>query len=323
MTEYSALRDGAGVVVRDDRRIVRVHGRDPVKMVHGLVTNDVLNLAEGQAVYAVLLTPKGRMVGEMRVLRHGADLLFDVDATALDDVLAHLKKFVPPLFARFEDASAQFGVVGVYGTQSRAAVLAVCGAPDHELAEDQAVTGAFAGAAVHVIGTHYTGGAGHDVVVAAPEVDALRAALVAQGAQECGHTALDVLRIEAGTPRWGAELDDTTIPLEAGLKERAISTTKGCYTGQEVIIRILHRGHVNWQLHGLRLGDAAVPTRETKLTLPDAEKPVARVTSACVSPRFDETIALAYVRREIAPDTELVIAGTTQRARVVALPFTD
>ncbi|MGH7444678.1 MAG: YgfZ/GcvT domain-containing protein [Longimicrobiales bacterium] len=321
--EYAALRDGAGMVVREDRRIVRVHGRDPMKMVHGLVTNDVLNLADGQAVYAALLTPKGRMIGEMRVVRHSADLLIDVDVAALEGVLAHLKKFVPPLFARFEDASAQFALVGAYGAHARAAVAAVCGAPDRELVEDEAVPGAFAGGAMHVIGTHYTGGEGYDVVVPAEDADGLQAALVAHGVQQCGHAALDVLRIEAGRPRWGAELDDATIPLEAGLKERAISTSKGCYTGQEVIIRILHRGHVNWQLHGLRLGDAAVPARGATLTQPDTEKTVARVTSACVSPRFDETIALAYVRREIAPGTDLVIAGTAQRARVVTLPFTD
>src|SRR5690606_15899076 len=134
--------------------------------------------------------------------------------------------------------------------------------------------------------------------------DALRDALVEHGAHACGHAALDVLRIEAGVPRWGAELDETTIPLEAELGERAISTTKGCYTGQEVIIRILHRGHVNWHVRGLRLGDAPVPARGATLTRSDTDKSVARITSACVSPRFDQTIALGYVRREVEPPAE-------------------
>ena len=122
-------------------------------------------------------------------------------------------------------------------------------------------------------------------------------------------------------PRWGAELSEDTIPLEAGLGERAISTTKGCYTGQEVIIRILHRGHVNWHLRGLLLGDAPVPAHHSTLTRPDVEKPVARITSACVSPRFDQTIALGYVRREVEPPAGLVFVDTKAPAHVVALPF--
>ncbi len=130
-----------------------------------------------------------------------------------------------------------------------------------------------------------------------------------------------MLRIEAGRPRWGAELNATTIPLEARLKERAISTTKGCYTGQEVIIRILHRGHVNWHLRGLLLGESAPPPLDAKLTQLDSEKVVARVTSACVSPRVDQTIALAYVRREIQSGAELRLADGGAPARVVDLPF--
>lgn len=321
--EYAALRDGAGTVVREDRRVLRAYGRDPVKMLHGLVTNDLQALGIGDATYAALLTPKGRMIAELRVLRRADDLLLDVDAAALDGVLAHFRKFVPPLFARFEPAD--HAVIGVYGPRAAELVHAVCGVPAAAPAQDEAVAGNFEGDVVHVIGTRWTGAAGCDVLVPAVHADALHAALLAAGARACGHAALDVLRIEAGVPRWGAELDETTIPLEAGLAERAISTSKGCYTGQEVIIRILHRGHVNWHLRGLRLGDAPVPAAGATLTQPGASKPggkaVARVTSACVSPRLDETIALAYVRREIEPHAELVLTDTSRAAQVVTLPF--
>ncbi len=318
--EYHALRDGAGVVLREDRVVLRVHGRDPVKMVHGLVTNDLLSLGPGQAAYAVLLTPKGRMLGEMRVLRRDADLLMDVDAAALDGVLLHLKKFVPPLFARFERADC--AVVGVYGPRAYDVLRSVCGAPEAALAVDEAVAGTFGGDVAHVIGSGWTGSAGADVIVPAERADALRTALLEQGARPCGHAALDVLRIEAGVSRWGAELDETTIPLEAGLGERAISTTKGCYTGQEVIIRILHRGHVNWHLRGMLLGDVPLPARGATLTRPAGDRAVARITSACVSPRFDQTIALGYVRREVEPPAELVLTETQTHAQVVTLPFT-
>lgn len=109
------------------------------------------------------------------------------------------------------------------------------------------------------------------------------------------------------------------IPLEAGLRERAISTTKGCYTGQEVIVRILHRGHVNRELRGLLLGDAPAPAHGASLSLPDADKSVGYVTSACASPRLGQTIALAYVRREVGPGATVLVDG--HAARVVELPF--
>lgn len=316
---YEAARTNAAVIARSDRRIVRVHGRDPVKMMHGLVTNDVQNMSADRAVYAALLTPKGRMVGDLRIVRNGAELLLDVAAGALDGVLAHLKKFVPPLFARFENVSEAYTLIGVYGPQSQAAVERVLGPLGRELAEDDVATITYGERIVYAIGTAYTGSAGCDLLAVAEDGEQILAALLAAGAAPLDENALDVLRIEAGQPRWGAELDENVIPLEAGLKERAISTSKGCYTGQEVIIRILHRGHVNWQLRGLLLGEHGVPAHGTTLTRPGEDKTVARVTSACVSPRLDQTIALAYVRREVEPGAELTLENHT--ARVVVLPF--
>lgn len=319
--EYEAARTAAGVIVRDDRRIVRVHGRDPVKMVHGLVTNDVQNASAEQAVYAVLLTPKGRMVGDMRVLRQDGELLLDVDAGALDGVLAHLKKFVPPLFAKFEDVSADYAVLGVYGPSSHEVVRKVIGSLERALGADDAARVAYGERSIHAIGTAYTGDAGIDLLVAAADAEQVHAALLSAGAAHLETETLELLRIEAGQPRWGAELDENVIPLEAGLKDRAISMTKGCYTGQEVIIRILHRGHVNWELRGLLLGASPVPARGTTLHRPGETKSVARVTSAAISPRHGQTIALAYVRREVESGAPLEMEGTENVAEVVTLPF--
>ena len=320
-SEYQAARTAAGVIVRDDRRIVRVHGRDPVKMVHGLVTNDVQNASAEQAVYAVLLTPKGRMVGDMRVLRQDGELLLDVDAGALDGVLAHMKKFVPPLFAKFEDVSADYALLGVYGPASHEVVEKVIGPLARELGADDAARVTYGERSIHAIGTRYTGDAGIDLLVAASDAEQVHAALLSAGAAQIEPETLEVLRIEAGQPRWGAELDENVIPLEAGLKDRAISMTKGCYTGQEVIIRILHRGHVNWELRGLLLGASPVPARGTTLHRRGETKAVARVTSAAVSPRHGQTIALAYVRREVEAGTPLEMEETENAAEVVTLPF--
>jgi folate-binding protein YgfZ len=136
-----------------------------------------------------------------------------------------------------------------------------------------------------------------------------------------GHAVLEVLRIEAGRPRWGAELGEDVIPIEAGLLDRAISTTKGCYTGQEVIIRILHRGHVNRHLRGLILGES-VPDPGTELFRAGEPKTVGRITSACLSPRFGRALALGYVRREIEPGHVLRTGSPDgEPAEVCALPF--
>jgi tRNA-modifying protein YgfZ len=316
--EYAAARGATAVIERRDRSFLRVYGRDPVRMVQGLVSNDVANATTDHAVYATVLTPKGRMVADVRVLRRGAELLLETDAAAAEPLAAHLRKFVPPLFARFEDASAQWCLLTVLGPDAPAALAALLGAtlpPER----DAIVEASLDDAAVTVVTSSYVDVPAFDVLCAAADAERVWQRITGAGAVPVGSATLDVLRIEAGTPAWGAELDDGTIPLEAGLREHAISETKGCYTGQEVIIRILHRGHVNWHLRGVLLGDAPAPARGAAL-LDDGGKKVGRVTSAAWSPRHGQTIALAYVRREVPPGSTLTLeAGGA--AHVAALPF--
>ena len=337
---YAAATERAIVVRRADRGVHRVFGRDPVKMVHGLVTNDVQSLAVGGARYAVMLTVKGRMVADVRIVRRAADLLIEADTAALPHVQDTLKKFVPPLFARSEDVSATFAIVGVYGPSARDILHSVLAGevpvPDDDddvrsrtlnaavpddLAEDDGVLAVFDDASVHVIRTGEAGVDGYDIIAPTTHADALVLALDAAGAVPAARETVEVLRIEAGRPRWGAELGEDVIPIEAGLLDRAISTTKGCYTGQEVIIRILHRGHVNRHLRGLLMGDA-VAAPGTELFREGEPKPVGRITSACLSPRFGRVVALGYVRREVEPGA-VVRTGSPDgaAAEVVELPF--
>ena len=340
--EYATARRDAVVVDRADRAFVRMYGRDPVRMIHGLVSNDVAGAAPGQGVYAAMLTAKGKMVADVRVLRRAqGDVLLEVDAGALANVLDHLRRFVPPLFSRFEDASAALGVLGVYGPAARRVVSAALGTEVPEgMPEDAFVVAALPDAGESaapgepedgaakpealVVRTLYAGVDGYDVVAPTDRLEAVWRALVEAGARPAGHGTLETLRIEAGRPRWGADLDENVIPLEAGLLDRAISQTKGCYTGQEVIVRILHRGHVNWHLRGMLLGEAPAPARGTTLVRPGEDKPVARVTSACASPMHGQTIALGYVRREVEPPAELRLGGPDgPPVQVVALPFEE
>jgi len=313
MTAYDAAHAAAVVAWRDERVFLRVHGRDPVKMLQGLITNDLAGAPESRAVFAAVLTPKGRMIADVRVVKRGAELLLETSRDAHAGLTAHLKKFVPPLFARFEDTTLR--MCGVYGANARAIVAQLLDVDGAALQQEDDVV---AQGDVLCIATSHFGMPGFDVIAPPERAEELFAALVTAGAVAADDATLDVLRVEAGTPRWGAELDENTIPLEAGLRTRAISETKGCYTGQEVIIRILHRGHVNWQLRGVLLGNAVVPARGDAL-VNEAGKQVGRITSAVQSPRHAQAIALAYVRREVEPGSVLKLDDAD--ARVVALPF--
>ena len=305
--EYAAARSGAIVVERADRRVLRVGGRDPVRMLHGLITNDLAGAAENVCVYAAFLTPKGRMVADARLVRTGGAVLVETAAAAEQPLREHLRKYVPPLFARVED-DAGLAVVGVYGPAARVLVAGpATGAGTH------AATPPIVLPPLEVPETE-----GTDILVPRADVQAMVGRLVAAGAVPGGLDTVELLRIEAGLPAWGAELNDGVIPLEAGLKERAISTSKGCYTGQEVIVRILHRGHVNRLLRGLDLGTAPAPPTGAPVNVPGEERTVGRVTSAAVSPGTGRTLALAYVRREVPVGAPVEVTGVP--ATVLEVP---
>jgi folate-binding protein YgfZ len=319
--EYVAAQSAAALVDRSDRTTFLLTGRAPVKMIQGLVSNDVAGAAEGQGVYATMLTPKGKLVADLRAFRLGEQVLLDVPAAAASAVRDHLRKFVPPLYARVEDPG--LGMMSVYGPAAHEILArALPLVPAEQSEEDRFVKLSLETGPLVVILSRYSGSTGYDVLSPIDGIPALWEMLQAGGARPCGHAALEVLRIEAGQPRWGAELDENVIPLEAGLRERAISETKGCYTGQEVIIRILHRGHVNWHLRGLLFGDVSVPAAGTELMRANDAKVVGRVTSACFSPAHGQAIGLGYVRREIEALAELRLGRSEgPPARVVTLPF--
>lgn len=289
------------VVERTDKAFVRVYGRKPVEMVQGLITNDLQNAPVNRAVYAGMLTPKGKLIADLRAIRLNEDVLLECHVDALEAMTANLKKFVPPLFARFE-VMTSIQESSLHG--SRATEVMRTAFPDAELPgrEDELTRIG----ALWCIGSNYTGDLGYDLVGELPERSAAMHKLVAAGAVFGQLDELERRRIAAGVPRWGAELDDSVIPLEAGLGERMISQNKGCYTGQEVIIRILHRGHVNRHLRRVRL--AAGPAEKgTALFDPGSGKQVGRLTSSAEV--AGETLGLAYVRRELLLPATVALAS--------------
>jgi tRNA-modifying protein YgfZ len=216
---------------------------------------------------------------------------------------------------------AQMAIVGPHAAQVVASL--VRGVPEATLAavaEHGNVRVDWRGTAAIVVRTFDTGEPGFDLLVEAEQAEALRTAIVDAGVPFLDESVADALRIEAGVAAFHRDMDEETIPLEAGIESRAISFTKGCYVGQEVIVRVLHRGHgrVARKLVGLRIDGDGVPAAGTALLAGDRE--VGRVTSSAWSPALNQVIALGYVHRDfVDPGTELAVEGAA--AKVVSLPF--
>ena len=321
--EYTALRDACGVVRRDERARWVFAGEKAASTLAGLVTNDVESLTPGAGCYAAALTPKGRIVADVRVLRRESDFLVDVAARACVGWADLVRKYVNPRMAKYADVSEATGCVGIYGPRATNMLARVSGTDAgtlNALAPYHHMLATIATRSVRVIRSPDFGGVGFDLVTEAADADAVFDAINGAGARAVGLTAADIARVEAGRPEWGIDMDDATIPQEANLEElHAISYTKGCYTGQEVVARVHFRGHVNRHLRGL-VADHPLPPHASVVSSDRAD--VGDVRSSVVSPRFGP-IALAMVRREVAMGDEVVVRDGEHEhsARVLSLPF--
>ncbi|PYR54956.1 MAG: hypothetical protein DMF85_20865 [Acidobacteria bacterium] len=326
---YDALRAGAAVVDRNGVARLMLTGKDRLAYLQGLLTNDVAALQAGTGCYAALLTPQGRMITDMRVIELGDSTLLDVPSHVSDRVRTHLERFVFSEDVQVRDVTAAFAEIGVYGPEAAAAVASVLtGALAAETLDALSIYDArrtrAGDAEAIVIRSDEAGVRGFDLAIDAAQASSLLRALHEAGAVSADADDAEIVRIESGRPRFGVDMDDETIPLEAGIDGRAISRTKGCYVGQEVIIRVLDRGHgrVVRRLVGLRIDGASAPAHDDGLFAGDRE--IGRVTSAAVSPRAGAPIALGYVHRDfVGPGTRLdvVHGGARLGAQVVDLPF--
>ncbi len=319
--EYAAIRAGAAAIDRPGRARWRFRGARAADTLTGLVTNDVLALVPGQGQYAAVLTPKGKIVADVRILRFADSLLVDVPALAAPGFADVVRKYVNPRSTPYADetpATCAIGVLGVRGAQVVAAALAA----DPQTVQALPAYGHITAQDVIALRVPSPDGEGFELIANADTRDSLWRRLIAAGAVACSQATWEIVRVEAGRLEWGIDIDETTIPQEANLDELgAISYTKGCYTGQETVARIHFRGHVNRHLRGLKLG--ALPPMRAPL-VNAAGKEVGDVRSAVRSPRLGD-IALAIVRREIAPGTSVSArweSGETD-ATVTTLPFPE
>jgi len=292
-----------GLLDRSERGKLALTGGDRKAFLNGQVTNDVEALELGHGCYAAFLTPKGKMLGDLRILEAPDELLLDTERIALQGLFDLVRRFSIGHDVQLHKRTMESGLLSLIGSDARE----VAGVGELPEAEHAHIATQIASHPVRLIATD----AGVDVLCAAGDTEAVAAALIEAGAEPIDEAEAEIGRVERGRPRYGVDLDDSVIPQEAGLNERAVSFTKGCYVGQETVARLHWRGKPNRHLRGIRLAAPAAPG--APLTL--AGKEVGRLGSAVVSPRLGP-VALALVRREAPPGTTL-----DDGSAVVELPF--
>jgi folate-binding protein YgfZ len=287
-------------------------GADRRSYLQGLLTNDIEALMPGTGCYAAMLTAQGRMMSDMRVLELGDGILIDLPGAVTAAIRDHLDRFIFSEDVQVEDVTAARAEIGIYGPRAFD-VLAGAGAdgtPAPTLFASSRVR--LAGAEGIIVRSDEAGVPGYDVIVDAGQAETVASALLAAGAIRVSDDEAEAVRIENGRPRFGVDMDTDTIPLEAGLEERAISRSKGCYVGQEVIVRVQDRGHGRVAKRLVRLTfDPTAPVPATGSLIVSGDREIGRVTSAAWSPALAAPVALGYVHRDfVEPGTRVAVDGS-------------
>ena len=335
LRQYESAREQAGLIDRSDRGKIAVAGDDHASFLHAMLTNDIAALRPGTGCYAALLTPQGRLITDVRVIELGEMALLDMHRSVARPFIERMDQFIFSEDVRLGDLTEALDEIRVVGPEAARVVAGALreASGEHDLpsagdlagfAEFRSLRLPFRGSIAVLAATADAGVAGFDLYTEPKDAEIVRRAVTEAGAILLSDDTAEVLRVEAGIPVFPLDMDTETIPLEAGIEGRAISFTKGCYPGQEVIIRILHRGHgrVARRLVGLSIGGNEVPARGD--TLRAGEKEVGRITSAVLSPALGRPIALGYVHHDFAePGTSVVIVhdDALLEAAVARLPF--
>jgi tRNA-modifying protein YgfZ len=333
--QYESARERAGLIDRSDRGKVAVAGSDHASFLHAMLTNDIAALKTGMGCYAALLTSQGRLITDMRVIELGEMALLDMHRSVAKAFIDRMDQFVFSEDVRLGDLTEAFDEIRVIGPEAARVIgRALREAPsEHDLPsaadlaafpEFRCLRLPFRESVVVIVASRDAGVAGFDLYTERKDAAVLRRAVTESGATPLSGETAEVLRVEAGIPAFPLDMDTETIPLEAGIEGRAISFTKGCYPGQEVIVRILHRGHgrVAKRLVGLSFQGDEAPARGDSVWA--GEREIGRVTSAVLSPALGKPIALGYLHHDfIVPGTSVAIAHGDARleAAVTPLPF--
>ena len=330
-TEYAAVREqGAGVVGMSSRGRISVGGLEAVQFLNGLITNDMKTLGVDTWMPAVFPNVQGRLIASVRVIRFKdiqtdknvcPSYLIDTETATHNLVMTTLQRFTMAGDFRVTDLTSKTAQFSVQGPDAERVVQSVLGDVTN-LDVNGAAKIKWQENEVAALRASHTGANGFDLITEATAADALWRALVSSGATPVGDETFEILRIEAGLPRYGIDMDETNVVTETNLDD-AVSYTKGCYIGQEIIARIKYRGHVAKKLVGLSFGESTNAAPGDSIRSAD-DKDIGRITSITYSPHLKQTIALGYVKYDyLAPGTNVkVISGETEvKANVTELPF--
>jgi folate-binding protein YgfZ len=323
--EYAAVRSTAGFIDLSHRGLLQLTGPDRLSYLQGLVSNDLRSLNPGNGQYATFLTQQGKVLGDVRILRSENSFYLDLWEFIKDKIVEHLNRYLVADEVEIADRSNEYATLSIQGPQSEALVRKLVGQaelPEHSL--QHAMVNVDATDICTVYASH-TGEKGFDLIGPIANLPNIAQRLTETGKQFSaawvGEKAQNILRVEAGIPRYGVDFTEDNLLLEVGL-DHAVSFTKGCYLGQEVVERIRSRGHVNKKLVGLTLeGRESVSPGDVILS---GDKPVGTITSSVHSPALGKPIALGYVNKDYWNlDTRLIVKhdGISLGARVTDLPF--
>jgi len=313
INQYNVLRESGAGFYEQKRGLIEVSGAEAVMFLNGLITNDVAKLEKGSWMLAAFPNAQGRLLAIVRVLKLNDKFLFDTDATTYEKVLQNLSRFTLAGDFKVNDLTENFSCLSIRGklVQSSKLKFQSLGFPTSEI---EIATNDFNGENIFVIRAFRA--EGFDIFAPKAQAGNFINKLKSLEAIPISEETLEVLRVENGEPKYGIDIDETTVVLETGLDE-AVSFNKGCYIGQEIIARIHFRGHIAKKLTGLILETEAKPNDELKSL---EGKSAGRITSVAFSPKLEKHIALAFVRYEfLAEGTELKVSDS--QATVKNLPF--
>jgi len=324
VTEYAAVRDGgAGLIELSSRGRILVSGAEVVMFLNGLITNDMKTLTVNSWMPAVFPNVQGRLLASVRVIHRDDGFLIDTESANHETVLKLLERFTMAGDFRVTDLTDETVTLSIQGKQAAEIISATLGEEAAKVERQQVARTNFADdGQVTVIRATHTAEDGFDLFIERNHGQASSDELTKAGAKPVSADVLETLRIEAGIARYGMDMDETNVVTETNLDD-AVSFSKGCYIGQEIIARIKYRGHVAKKLTGVILENDLTLERGVRI-LADEEKEIGRVTSSTLSPSLRRTIALGYVKYDyLTPGTKvkLSITGGAIAGEVAELPF--
>jgi folate-binding protein YgfZ len=318
-TEFFALRTGCGVYDLGWRAKIKLTGRDRVRWLNGMITNNIRDLAAGGGVYAFLLNPQGRILGDLYAYNCGEYLIVDTDQAQAENLLKILGRYIIMDDVKMEDISTELTAIGLAGPKAEA-VLQKAGLESPQVAPLRMADLTWQNLGLTLVGGEDERRQSYEIWLSPGSVDQVWEALVQVGATPVGSEALELYRVARGVPRYGQDIRERDLPQETE-QMRALNFTKGCYIGQEIVERIRSRGNVHRKFTGFAV-DGALPAPGSKISVDGKE--VGEITSVASLPtdHGERGVALGYIRREVAVPGKTVQVGET-KAAVTELPFAD